>query len=85
VPATLTAQPTVGVGVPLTVNVTFAVLPVGTVTLVSEAEICGTPWDGGVEEATIFAITDVVAEPAAFVAVQAIVAWPPAGTVLGAV
>jgi hypothetical protein len=54
--------------------------PVRTFTLVSEAEICG-----GVEEAKMSAMTDTVAEPAALLAVHAIVASPPAGTILGAV
>jgi hypothetical protein len=58
--------------------VKLAVPPAGTVTLVCEAEICGASWGGGgVEEALIVAITDVVAEPAALLAVHSIVAWPP--------
>jgi hypothetical protein len=68
------------VGIPLTVSLTFAVPPVRTVILVCEAEICG-----AVEEAEMYAITDTVAEPAALLALHAIVVSPPAGTLFGAV
>ena len=79
-PALPTTQPTVGVGAPPTMSVTLAVPPIRTFKLVSEAEICG-----GVEEAEMCAITETVAEPAALLAVQTIVASPLAGTAFGAV
>jgi len=48
-----TTQPTLGVGVPLTVSVTLAVPPTGTVTLVGEAESSGACCDEGNLEATV--------------------------------
>jgi hypothetical protein len=82
VPEPLTAQLTLGVGIPLIVNVTLTELPVRTFIVDCEAVICGTSCDDGV---LMLTVTEAVAEPTALLAVQPNVDVPPLGTVFGAV
>ena len=72
VPAPFTEQPTVGAGMPVTVNDTLPVPPVVTFIVLCDAVICGAVCAFGGEE--IFATMEVAAEPAALEAVQVSVA-----------
>lgn len=82
VPAPFTEQVTLGVGMPLIINVTLKVPPVSTFTVDWDAAI----WGAACKiRAPISTVTVAVAEPTALLAVQLNVDVPPLGTVLGAV